>query len=452
MSGFDLTKIAFLLVLLFCSGFFSGSETSFFSLGRVARCRFDKEQETLVLRWIRDLIRRPRRLLITILIGNECVNITASALSAYLTDDFLGRWLPPADDDRLVLKTLAATAFIFPLILILGEVTPKILALLNPLRFARAVVLPLKLFAHAVAPVRLLLESLANAIVTLVLGRQPVEETPLTEREFRNLVDLSREGGELWESEHQFIHNIFEFGDTRVSELMTPRTDMVCVRSRHTLTEVLQIIAKHPFSRIPVTDKDKDDVVGILYSKDLLRDTLEPGQEGVWDLRKILRKPYFIPQTKKASDLFREFRSHHVHLAIVVDEYGGVAGLVTMGDLLGGLFGEVPDRDGSEALQMREAEGNALIVPARMPLDEFNRRLEADLPEDVHDTLGGFVFDLFGRLPAVGSRISHQQYTFTIEKMERTRILEIRVRKDAVAEREPPGASDAPPAGESPEG
>lgn len=396
------------------------------------RYRLGKEQESLLLLWIHRLIRQPRRLLITILIGNECINIAASALSAYLTDDFLGRWLPASGGDRLLLKTLVATAVIFPLILVFGEVTPKTLALRYPLVFGRAVVLPLTLFAHAVAPVRLLLEGLANGVVTLFLGRQIAEEAPLTEREFRNLVDLSRKGGELWESEQRFIHNIFEFGDTRVSELMTPRTDMICVRSGHTLAEALQVIARHPFSRIPVYEKDKDDVVGILYSKDLLRDTLEPDREGGWDLRRILRQPYFIPQTKMVADLFREFRAKHLQMAMVVDEYGGVAGLVTMDDLLEDLFGEIDDPRGP-ADRAQTGESKALVVPARMPLDEFNRLLEADLPEEEHDTLGGFVFDLFGRLPAPGSRIAYRQYAFTIEKMQGTRILEIRIEKESPA-------------------
>lgn len=443
MSEILITKSVVLLFLLFFSGFFSGSETSFFSLGRLERYRIRSENKSLTQRWIHQLIQRPRRLLISILVGNECINITASALTASLMNDVFTRWFPAYAANGLFLKTLAATALIFPLVLVFGEITPKTLALRNPQRFARFVVVPLRFFIRLVAPIRWILYGLALWIVRLILGSTPSSETPMTEQEFRTLVDLSREGGELWESEHQFIHNIFEFGETRVSEVITPRTDMVCLRLGQTLKETLQAIEEHHFSRIPVYEKDKDDIVGVLYSKDLLQEGQDPVREESWNLRAILRKPYFIPQTKKANDLFREFRINRIHMAIVVDEYGGVAGLVTMEDLLEDLFGEILDEYDPEAPQVRQVDSETLIIPARMPIEEFNRRLNTELPEDEYDTMGGLIFDLFGRLPSPGAKVSYMHYTFTVEKMLGTRILEIRVQKQHGAEGEGEGEEKA---------
>ncbi len=398
-----------------------------FSLGRIERYRIRKEKQTLASRWIQRLVQRPRRLIITILICNELINITISALTASFTEDIfaLSGWAQASD--LVFLKTLVATAICLPLILIFGDITPKTVALYNPLRFSLFVAIPLSLFYRLVTPIRWLLAGFAGLIVRLLFGEQPVKEDPITEREFRTLVDLSKRGGVLWESEHEFIHNIFDFGETRVSEIMTPRTDMFCIQSDQSLEEILQGIEELHYSRIPVYEKDKDDLIGILYSKDLLQIGLDFGRQKEWNLEVILRQPYFIPQTKMASDLFREFRSSRIHLAIVVDEYGGVAGLVTMEDLLEDLFGEILDEYDPEEPQVRQVDKNTMIIPARMSIEEFNKYLGAQFSEDEYDTMGGLIFDLFGRLPAPGAKISFQHYTFTVEKMLGNRILELKV-------------------------
>jgi putative hemolysin len=423
LSADILLKIFFLFLLLLLSGFFSGSETSLFSLGRIERYRLRHEDETLAVRWIHELLGRPRRLLITILIGNECVNITISALSASLTEEAFSAW-------GVVWKTLATTALIYPLVLVLGEITPKTVAIRYPQGFARLAVFPLYLFSRLVSPLRYLLWQLSNGIVRVVLGRSPDGDPALTEREFRSLVDLSREGGALWASEHRFIHNIFDFGETRVSELMTPRTDMVCLQTGRSFQEVMEVIRENLFSRIPVYEKDKDDIVGILYSKDLLNDLLKTDRPEGWSLRGRLRTPYFIPQTKKADDLFREFRSNRIHMAIVVDEYGGVAGLVTMEDLLVDLFGEILDEYDPEEPRVRQVDEHTVILPGRMSIEDFNQRFHASLPEEEYDTMAGMVFDLFGKLPSPGAKVSYMHYTFTVEKMLGTRIVELCVHRD----------------------
>jgi len=427
LSGIVITKISFLVLLLLCSGSFSGSETSLFSLGRIERYRTREEKETFVSRCLHALVERPRRLIVTILIGNELVNITIAALSASLTDGVLLSRPPSVSIDSALLKTVIATAVCFPLLLVLGEITPKTLALYNPRRFARFAAAPLRVFYLLITPVRWVLASLSNGIVRLLFGESPRADDPITEEEFRDLVDKSNEGGVLWEAEREFIHNIFDFGETRVSEVMTPRTDMFCLQGDQSLEEILEVIEDQHYSRIPVYEEDKDDITGILYCKDLLGVRGNPEKRRDWNLRAFLRKPYFIPQTKKASDLFREFRFNRVHLAIVVDEYGGVAGLVTMEDLLEELFGDILDDYDPEEPQPRKLDENTMVIPGRMPIEDFNQLAGAELPEEDYDTMGGLVFGLFGKLPSPEAKVSYMHYTFTVEKMEGTRILELRV-------------------------
>lgn len=437
-------KFALLFLLLGLSGFFSGSEAALFSLSRVERHKIGVQAERPSVRWMRDLLREPRNLLATILVGNELVNVSASVLAASLTDDLLKSAALVRLADDVLLKTLLSSLLFAPLLLILGEVTPKTLAMWNARRFAGFVSFPLRVFHGIVGPVRWVLKGAADGIVRALLGEPSRTEPPMTEEEFRALVDLSREGGALRESEREIIHNIFDFGETRVEEVMTPRTDVFCLPVRAPLDEIVRAIGQRHHSRIPVYDQDKDDVVGILYAKDLLRLWLDPKLRESFDLRRLLRKPYFVPRTKRANDLFREFRSSRIHMAIVVDEYGGVAGLVTMEDLLESLFGEIQDEYDAVPCDVRPLDGGGMIVSARMPIEDFNRRFGAALPDEEYDTLGGLVFDLFGRLPEPGAEVDFQGWTFAVEKIRGTRILEVRVKEQ---EGEAPPAVEAQPNG-----
>ncbi len=397
-----------------------------FSLGRVERYRIREEEDTFISRSLQGLLQRPRRLIATLLIGNELVNITIAAMTASLAKGPFLRLPALGSMDPILLKTLIATAVCFPLLLVFGEITPKTLALYNPRRFARAAAVPLRLFYACIAPVRRALTGLSGGVVRILFGESPKADAPMTEEEFRDLVDRSNEGGILWEAEREFIHNIFDFGETRVSEVMTPRTDMFCLQADQSLEEVLLVIEEQHYSRIPVYEEDKDDITGILYCKDLLRLRTDPEKHRDRTVRACLRKPYFIPQTKLASELFREFRFNRVHLAIVVDEYGGVAGLVTMEDLLEELFGDILDDYDPEEPQPRKLDEHTLILPARMPIEDFNQLAGADLPDEEYDTMGGLVFGLFGKLPTPGATVSFMHYTFTVLKMEGTRILELK--------------------------
>jgi len=425
-----LVKALGLCALLFLSACFSCSEAALFSLGKLKLVRIQHDGRHKAHRHIAELLREPGRLLVTILIGNELVNIICSTLTASLADTVFGQVASGGTPRNVVTETVITTAFLVPVLFLFGDYTPKTFAVRDPERFARLLAPPLASFSRIVAPVRWLMESLAGVIIRATLGASPGEQGLLSQSDLRTLVDVGRQEGQIAESERKFIHNIFDFGDTKVSELMTPRTDMLCLNVEQTWDEVLEAISRHRFSRLPVYEGDKDNIVGVLYAKDLLALDPEAIRTQGFALRSVLRKPYFIPHSKKADDLFREFQFHRVHMAIVVDEYGGVAGLVTMEDLLEELFGEILDEYEPGQSILKRIDERTVVVSARMSLEEFNERLGACLPQEEYTTIGGLVFGLFGRLPAAGAQVSFEGYTFTVEKMRGTKLLEIRVCKE----------------------
>ncbi|MEW6442884.1 MAG: hemolysin family protein [bacterium] len=443
MSNLIAAKIAFLLLLLLCAGFFSASEEALLWLSRIGRFRAREEEESPSARWIQDLVGDSRSLLLTILIGQILVTVSAAALTASLAADLVPRTWAAFLSDRALLMSVVVAALLTPALVFLGEVIPKTVAAWDPRRFARRVAVFLWIFHQLTGPVRWAVKRLADRAMRSEGGPPLPNGTPITEEEFRALVDLSRQGGALRESEREIIHNIFDFAETRVTDVMTSRTEVFALRADRTVEQAIHAIGESHHSRIPVYEEEKDDVIGILYSKDLLRLCLDPAAREKFDLRAILRKPYFVPEAKRASDLFQEFRFSRIHMAIVVDEYGDMAGVVTMEDLLECLFGEIHDEyDVNEAL-VRPLEEGVAIVSARMPVEEFNRQFGADLPESEYDTLGGLVFDLFGQLPKSGLKVSYGPYTFIVEKMKGPRILELRVQKEP----ESPGAFGEEPAG-----
>lgn len=401
--------------LLFLSGFFSGSETALFSLSWVDLEKLSEKNHPRGA-LVRRLLDEPRKLLVTILVGNESVNISTSIFVATIISALIGT------DDWLVV-TLAGTAVVTPLLLVFGEITPKTIAVRYNERFATTVARPLQFFSRVILPVRWVLSTVADVIVRPSEGKSENGPEGIEKEEFRALIDMGEKDGVLDESEGALFRNVFEFGDTLVSEIMTPRTDMESLHVEVPLTDVLGKVIESHFSRIPVYGEDKDDVVGILYAKDLLQKRVRSGE--VKDLATLLRKPFFVPLTKKAVDLFTELRREMIHLAIVVDEYGGMAGMVTMEDLLEELFGEIMDETDSEEMLCREIGDRAYLASAMLPVEDFNEIAGIDLPTGQVDTLGGFVLSLFGRVPVQGETIEHKDVRFHVKSVAGPRILEV---------------------------
>jgi CBS domain containing-hemolysin-like protein len=229
------------------------------------------------------------------------------------------------------------------------------------------------------------------------------------------------------EEERELIHSVFEFGDTVVREVMVPRTDMVAVKNTATLETALDTIDKAGYSRIPIYEGDLDNIVAVLYAKDLLKKAMDLDKsETVADLG---RKPLFVPEQKKVADLLREMQQQRVHMAIVVDEYGGTAGLVTIEDVIEEIVGEIVDEYDQEEPLVEPLGENRIRVSARLPIDEVNELLDVDLPHEEWDTVGGLVFGLVGRVPSVGETVSYDSVDFTTERVTGRRIQKVLITK-----------------------
>jgi magnesium and cobalt exporter, CNNM family len=345
-------RLFLMLGLIMCSGFFAGSETSLFSLPRLTRERLARSASSTD-RYVTTLLRDPRRLIVTILVGNELINITFSSLAATVVKSVL----PAAGEVALILATTALTV---PMLLLVGEITPKSIALRVAERWAKLAARPLGLFALLVTPIRAILNAVAGAVVRLLGGGSSAPlHRPIDEAEFRALVDVGSEEGTLEATERRLIHNVFQFGDRTVAEIMTPARKVFSLSYELPLLRLVSEVARSGLSRIPVYRGRKEDVVGILFAKDLVGTASRLKGRTVKDL---LHAPMYVPKTTKCDRLFREFQRKRTHLALVVDEYGRLVGLVTMEDLLVALFG--PVREEKERAAARAARNESAGEPA----------------------------------------------------------------------------------------
>jgi putative hemolysin len=338
--------------LVLASAFFAGSETALFSLGRVARealaSRVDRGSKRLLA-----LLGHPRRLIVTIIVCNELINIGNSSLAATAT----ARLAPQLPE---LAQVVIATAVMLPLILFLGEMTPKSIALRSGEAWARVVAWPLTLLSWVIAPVRVVMQSISSLVLWVAGARPMTREEGLREEEFRALVDVGSEEGELQVAERRLIHNVFEFGDNTVAKVMTPADKVFALPYDMPLGRMFETIAAQRYSRVPVYQAQRQkaprgadgrrlpgqargamEAVGILYAKELVGYAW--GALEGHTVQDLLHPVLFVPRTTKCDQLFREFQRKRTHIALVVDEYGRLAGLVTMEDLLEELFGEIAD-------------------------------------------------------------------------------------------------------------
>jgi putative hemolysin len=334
MHGDIGARIAAVAVLLLMSAFFSGTESALFSLTRVQRERM-RQSGRRVDRAILALLERPRRLIATILLGNELVNVTIATLIATIVARAFGRL---NQTEQVVVSTVIA----LPALLLFGEITPKSVALRVPEGWARLAARPIALIAHLVAPVRWIVRGVADGVLWL-LGQRP-RGTPteaLKEAEFRALVDVGSEEGEVQAAEQRLIHKVFEFGDRVVGDIMTPMEQVVSFPYEWSLQRILEAVQKSRFSRLPIYRRAKDNVVGVLFAKDLVG--LARGQGSSRTLGDLLMAPYYVPKATKCDVLLRQMQRRKTHMAVIVNEYGRTIGLCTMEDLLEELFGEIAD-------------------------------------------------------------------------------------------------------------
>jgi magnesium and cobalt exporter, CNNM family len=401
-----------LAVLIICSAILTGAEAAYFSLGRARLRHVADTEETDGAP--KPLIERPHELLVTLLVGITVINIGAAAIAATIADSLFGpSWGVFVE---MIVLIFVLTTF--------GEVLPMTLAVKYPDRFLAFVGRPVAWLGVVLAPVRAALAAL-SALTVGLLGRGRGEQATLSEEELRTLVDVGASEGVVEREEREMIHKVFELEDTFVRSVMVPRPDMICLDVGTPAAQILPALREHLHSRVPVYEGSIDVIVGILYTKDLL-----PYMDGLpvgFDLRAHLHPPYFVPESKRADTLLQEFQAKRLHMAIVVDEYGGTAGLVTLEDLLEELVGEISDEYEKPERLIQRVDAKTFRVAGKLPIEDLNAVTGLKITNEGYDTVGGWVLDLFGRVPRRSERTETPEAWLTVEKVERTRILEVLV-------------------------
>ncbi|MBN1542095.1 HlyC/CorC family transporter [candidate division KSB1 bacterium] len=408
--------------LLMISAFFSGTETAFFSMSSLMveklASRSDKKSRRVV-----RLLSSPRKLLIAILICNTLVNVSAASLAAMLVT----HWSEAHRFDPRVGLVLNVVVITF-LILVISEITPKIFAVKKPDSFALQVAPAVSLIYYFFLPVTILIDKSIKGLIEFLKIHEHEEERFLKSGEMRALLEMGQEQGELEANEKEMIHSIFEFGDTIVREIMIPRTDMVCVSHDTSAEELILLIKEKGHTRIPVYEDTIDQIRGIINAKDLLPSVLN--KRNSINLVRLARTALFVPESKKIDDLLRLFQKERQHMAIVVDEYGGTAGLVTLEDVLEEIVGEIRDEYDREVALYKKLDDNTFLVDAKIDIYSLNDLMGLAIPEkDEYDTLGGFIFELTGSVPQENELITYENLEMVTVKVERNRIVKVKIQK-----------------------
>jgi len=421
MTGQELVELVVLVACFFIAALASGTETALTSVGRL-RVRFLAEQGHKAAEILQRLRADPNRFLSTVLFVNTLALIIASSSATLLTDSIFTRMGVPASW-RLWMALLVSLVLSI-LLLIAAEVTPKTLAISHAERVALAAAGPVDRLATFLSPILFAVTIVSRALTAGRAARAPY----LSEQELLTLLHVSEEQGVIEEQEHQMIHGIIEIGDKTVREIMIPRTDIVAVERDATLRDIVRLFKEHRHTRMPVFENDIDHVVGLLHTKDLLLFyTLSSSQK--FDLEKILRPIEFTPEQKKVDELLNDMRTKKVHMMIVVDEYGGTAGLVSLEDLLEEIVGEIRDEyDSAEEEQLVILNDHEARVDAGFPLEELNSRLGLAIEESGdYDSVGGYVHAVLGKIAQAGDSITGGRAKWTVEKVVGRRIETVRL-------------------------
>ncbi len=408
-----MARVLLLPLLLTLSAVFSGSETALFSLTTMHKAELE-EMRGIAARVLCSLLNDREGLLSTVLIGNETVNVAASATAAAIAMNLWGE------------RYIGLAVAVMTLVLVFyGEMFPKSLAIRYPVRWALMVAIPLKGFYLLVLPLRWLLSSIA------ALVSRGGERSRITEQDIKTLVDVGAREGGIEKGERQMIHNVFQFTDTSVEEVMTPASEMVTLDIDTPPLEAYEKLRHVNHRAVPLYKDSKEKIVGLLYLKDIAG--IPFGLSKIEHLSEVMRETYVVPESKPVTDLLKEFQKNKKHMAIVVDEYGGIEGLVTLEDILEEIVGRLADEyeveDKDDLIEL--SDGSFRVSPL-MDIDELFHRFphlkeSSTFPIDEIDTVGGLVFHMVGHLPSKGEEVVVANLKFKVEGVEGTRITKLRM-------------------------
>ncbi len=408
--------IVILVALLVLAAYLAASETSLMRSSRI-RVRYLVEKKVRKAQILENLIQKPEHFLPSLLLMVLIVQLTSASIATWLVTRISG---------NAGVGVAVGTALITVMMFIFGELIPKSLASHDSEKIALKVVKPVVFIERVLRPISFVLEGLARVIMRVFLRKElTVDAIVHDEGEIKAMVSAAEENNVIEEEEKDLIHSVFEFGDMIVREVMVPRPDMVTLPIDATVRDALVLVIENGFSRIPVYEGNLDSISGILYAKDLLLNL----KEGKLDqeIRGLIREAYFIPETKRLGDLLRELQKRKVHMAIVVDEYGTVTGLVTIEDLLEEIVGEIFDEYDREVKLIEEIYPGKYTLDARLSIDDLNELMNTDIPSEDFDTVGGLVLKILGEVPKPGASFVLNGLVFTVEKVRNNRISKVTV-------------------------
>jgi len=400
-------------ILLFLSAFFSASETALMSLSKI-RIRHMVDEKVKGASLVGKLIENPGKLLSAILIGNNVVNIGASALATSLAIIYFG-------EKGVGISTVIMTI----LVLIFGEITPKSIATRNSEKVSLKVAKPIYFITLILNPISMIFTYLTNFVIRLFGGKVDMNKPFITEEELRTIVDVSHEEGVLEVEEKQMIYNVFEFGDSQIKEVMVPRTDMIAVDVESTYEEIISVFREEQFSRVPVYKDSIDNIIGVLHVKSLF---FYNSNNEKFDINKFMIKPYFTYEYKATTELFEEMRKNRVAMSVVLDEYGGTAGIVTMEDLVEEIVGEIEDEyDDYNHNEIEVIKEDEYIVDGSAKIDLVNEMIGTSIESEDFDSIGGFVIGEIGGFPEKGEVVECGDIKFVIEDIDKNRIKKLKI-------------------------
>lgn len=411
-------QIVVLVVLIALSGFFSSAETALTSVSKI-KIRHMVEEDVKGAKLVEKLISKPKELLGAILVGNNIVNIGASSIATIVASSLLKG--TSFQDTGIAVSTGIMTI----VILIFGEITPKSLAQQNAERVSIKLSKPIAFLVFVLKPFVWLFMKISSFFIRLLGGDPNRVEPFITEEELKTLVDVGGEEGVIEHDEKEMIFNVFEFGDSQVKDIMVQRVDVIAEDIEVTYEELLEGIKEYQFSRIPIYEENIDDIVGIFNTKDLI--LLSDEEKKNFNMKSLMREPHYTFEFKKITDLFNEMKRTRNHMSIVLDEYGGTVGIVTIEDLIEEIVGEIEDEYDEHEEEIVEVHKNEYEVDGSTRLEDLSEIAGIEVESDEFDSIGGFIIGILDRLPEDGEEIIFENLRFVVEEIDKKRIKKVRV-------------------------
>ncbi|MDP8201374.1 MAG: hemolysin family protein [Candidatus Tenebribacter burtonii] len=402
-------SIISIIGFLIISAFFSGSETAFFSLTKIQIKKIEKNNNQSSRRILR-LLKNPRELLIIILLGNTIVNVAAASTAAYIAIEIGENYLQQFQSLLIIIEIFIMTI----LLLIFGEIAPKLLAFSSPEKTARSSSLILEIIKYLLWPIIKILELISSIFS---VNKSKVEQTDITSEDFKNLIQSKITQHSLEENEKRIITSIFRFSSTDAKNIMTPRVDIAGVDTSEGLQKIKDVIISSGHSKIPIYKTNIDNIIGIIYAKDII---LNPKKQSISSL---LRPPLFVTENTKIQNLLNKFKKRKIQIAIIVDEYGGTEGLITLEDILEELVGEIRDEYDNEKPNIVKQNNDIFSINGMYSISELNEKFILDIDEDKYDNLAEFIYDNFNKVPEENESFIYKDLVkFTVKRIKARRI------------------------------